>query len=200
MLGMSDGPEELHHLLELPADSPLFAQTVLDGLPFSLARPLYLVLHEACWAQGTATRWAAERTWPAVFDERPELFCAEHPQRWMLEGWPLAEAADLLAQHDWPVLYDLDVLAANEVPVAASIYLDDPYVPREFSEPAAQRIGALRTWRTDEHLHDGLRADAGGPRPPHRARAGPCGEPLGQPHLTDPPGVEQRDERALVVG
>ena len=50
---------------------------------------------------------------------------------------PLAEAAQILAEHEWPALYDADRLAANEVPAAAVIYAEDMYVPREFSEETA---------------------------------------------------------------
>ena len=74
---------------------------------------------------------------------------------------PLREAAELLAAHEWPRLYDETVLRANEVPVAAAVYADDPYVERAFSEETAGLLGA-RAWLTSEYDHDGLRAD--GPR------------------------------------
>jgi hypothetical protein len=46
----------------------------------------------------------------------------------------LRDAAQELAEREsWPRLYDADRLGANEVPVAAAIYFDDMYVPREFS-------------------------------------------------------------------
>ena len=72
---------------------------------------------------------------------------------------PLREAADLLAAHEWPRLYDPDRLAANEVPVAAAIYAEDMYVERAFSEETAAAIRGLRPWLTNEHEHNGLRAD-----------------------------------------
>jgi predicted phosphohydrolase len=53
------------------------------------------------------------------------------------------------------------VLAANEVPVAAAIYVNDMYVEREFSEETARAIKGARTWITDEYEHNGLRADGG---------------------------------------
>jgi hypothetical protein len=160
-LGMSDGAEQLHYVLERPFGSPAFLHDAQD--PMGVARnPLYAIVHEACAADGGATRWSAERVRPPEFDA-PELFTGEHVGRWMFEEYgalaPLREPADLLAEHEWPRLYDDDRLAANEVPVAAAIYTEDPYVERVFSEETAGRIRGLRPWVTSEYDHNGLRAD-----------------------------------------
>ena len=56
-------------------------------------------------------------------------------------------------------LYDADRLRRNEVPVAATIYVNDLYVERDFAEETAATIRGLRTWQTDEFEHNGLRAD-----------------------------------------
>src|SRR3984957_7968842 len=85
---------------------------------------------------------------------------------WMIDAdpvlRPLREAADILAERDdWRPLYDPARLAANDVPVAAAVYYDDMYVPREFSMQTAQAIGGLRTWVTSEYSHDGLRVSGG---------------------------------------
>jgi pimeloyl-ACP methyl ester carboxylesterase len=161
-LGMSDGAEALHHLLELPPESPAFLHDALAATAFA-RNPLYAVVHEACYADGGATRWSADRLLPAVYEERPELFTCEHVFPWMFEDYgalaPLREAAELLAEREWPRLYDEERLAANEVPTAAAIYADDPYVEREFSEETAARIRGLRPWVTNEYDHNGLRAD-----------------------------------------
>jgi len=161
VLGFSDGAERLHALLELPPDSLAFLRDVQTAVPYS-RNPLYSLLQEACWADGQATRWAAERVSPPDYDD-PELFFGEHIFRWMLDDYgaltPLREAADLLAERTWPRLYDRARLAANEVPAAALIYANDPYVPRLFSEQTAAQIGGLRTWVTNEYEHNGLRAD-----------------------------------------
>jgi pimeloyl-ACP methyl ester carboxylesterase len=160
--GMSDGLEVLHYLLELPVDSPAFGHDMAAAIGFS-RNPIYAVLHEACWADGGATRWSAQRMLPAAFREQPELLTGEHVYPWMFEDIgalaPLQPAAELLAQREWPRLYDEDALAANEVPTAAVIYADDPYVPRAFSEETAGRIRGLRPWVTNEYEHNGLRAD-----------------------------------------
>jgi pimeloyl-ACP methyl ester carboxylesterase len=161
MLGMSDGAEHLHYLLELAPDSLAFLHDLAGALTFA-RNPLYAVLHEASWADGGSTRWSAERMLPAQYDAS-ELFTGEHVYPWMFEDYaglaPLREAADLLAEREWPRLYDPDVLASNEVPVAAAIYVNDMYVERTFSEETAAAIRGARTWITNEYEHNGLRAD-----------------------------------------
>ena len=161
-LGMSDGPESIHAVLELPPDSPAFLHDVED--PLGVARnPLYAVVHEACWADGGRTRWSAQRTLPEEYDRAPELMTGEAIMPWLFHEIaalaPLREAADLLAEREWPRLYDEAVLEANDVPVAAAIYAEDPYVERRFSEETARRIRGLRPWLTSEYDHNGLRAD-----------------------------------------
>jgi pimeloyl-ACP methyl ester carboxylesterase len=161
MLGMSDGAEALHAIVELEPESPAFLHDVSGAVGFS-RNPLFAVIHEACYADGCVTGWSAERLLPADFDD-PLLFTGEHVYSWMFEDYaslrPLREAAELLANHSWPRLYDEDRLAANEVPAAAAIYADDMYVDRELSEETAGRIRNLRGWLTNEYEHNGLRVD-----------------------------------------
>jgi pimeloyl-ACP methyl ester carboxylesterase len=178
MLGQSGGSHSLHYLLEDPfADDELsdaFRYAVLDELSFAAA-PLYALLHEASYAQGSATRWAAQRIraefdafdpGPAIAGIAPLLFTGEMIYPWMIEAdpvlRPLREAAGVLAERDdWPPLYDPARLAANEVPVAAAVYYDDMYVDREFAMQTAEAIRGLRTWVTSEYEHDGLRVSDG---------------------------------------
>ena len=106
-------------MLELPLGSPAFLHDAQDRL--GVARnPIYAALHEACWADGGATSWRAQRMRPDVYDEQPELFTGEHIYPWMFEDYgalaPMREAAEQLAAHEWPRLYDPDVLAANTRP------------------------------------------------------------------------------------
>jgi pimeloyl-ACP methyl ester carboxylesterase len=160
MLGMSDGAEHLHALLELPLDSPAFLHDAAGAMSFA-RNPIYAILHEASWADGGATRWSAERMLPAGYDG----FTGEHIFHWMFEDVgglaPLREAADLLAEHDWPRLYDDERLRENEVPAAAAVYAEDMYVERVYSEQTAGRIRGLRPWITSEYEHNGLRVDGG---------------------------------------
>jgi hypothetical protein len=144
----------------------------MDQLSFASA-PLYALLHEACYAQGCATRWAAERIRaefaefdPAVAGPAPLYFTGEMIYPWMIDAdpvlRPLREAAAILAERDdWPPLYDPARLAANEVPAAAAVYYDDMYVDRELSMRTARAIRGLRTWVTSEYEHDGLRVSDG---------------------------------------
>jgi pimeloyl-ACP methyl ester carboxylesterase len=180
-LGMSTGSNELHYLLENPFAgddlSDAFRYAAAAKLSFA-GGPLYALLQEPCYAQGFATRWAAQRI-RAEFGEfdpgpvldadpgtAPLLFTGEMIYPWMIDAdpalRPLREAADLLAERDdWPPLYDPSRLAANEVPVAAAVYYDDMYVDREFSMRTASAIRGLRTWVTSEYEHDGLRVSSG---------------------------------------
>ena len=159
-LGMSDGPETVHHILELGLRSRAFLHDIEPGLGFA-RNPLYATVHEACYADGGATRWSADRLLPDEF-RTERWFTGEHIFRWMWEDYGELRshraAAEILAEHEWPRLYDPDQLARNEVPVSATIYVDDPYVDRVFAEETARQIRGMRPWITNEFLHNGLRA------------------------------------------
>jgi pimeloyl-ACP methyl ester carboxylesterase len=179
MLGGSAGSHELHYLLEDPWDgdsglSDAFLADVYDRTSFARA-PLYAVLHEACYGQGKATRWAAQRVraeFPAfdpaaaVSGDAPLLFTGEMIYPWMADLdpalFPLREAAHLLAERDgWAPLYDPARLKANDVPVAATIYYDDLYVPAPLALRTAAAVRGLRAWVTNEYEHEGLRVSGG---------------------------------------
>jgi pimeloyl-ACP methyl ester carboxylesterase len=177
LLGSGTGSHELHFLLEDALDdgrelTDAFLHTMLGLLSFA-RMPLYAVLHEACYAQGQATRWAAARMRPASLDpaaalegDAPLPFTGEMIYPWMVEDdpvlAPLREAAELLAEkNDWPPLYDPGRLAACAVPTAAAVYYGDMYVPRELSMETAAAIRGLRAWVTSEWEHDGLRVSNG---------------------------------------
>jgi pimeloyl-ACP methyl ester carboxylesterase len=160
MLGMSDGAERLHYILERDPRSPAFLHDVESPMHFT-SNPLYAIVHEACYADACVTGWAAERVMPDDFREDATLLAGEMLYPWVFEEYgalaPLREAAELLARHEWPALYEPDVLAQNDVPAAAAIWVHDMYVPRVFSEETAARIRSLRPWITNEYEHDGLR-------------------------------------------
>jgi hypothetical protein len=178
LLGQSTGGDDLHYLLENPFAgdglSDAFLHAVQQRLSFAAA-PLYAVLHEACYAQGTATRWSAQRIRAELgeFDPAAALdgggplpFTGEMIYPWMFDAdpvlRPLRGAADALAgRADWPMLYDPARLAANDVPVAAAVYFNDMYVPAELSLPTAHAIRGLQAWVTSEYEHDGLRVSNG---------------------------------------
>jgi pimeloyl-ACP methyl ester carboxylesterase len=161
-LGNSLGFENLHHILELPFGSSAFLHDVETGSMHFARNPIYATVHEACYADGGATRWSAERMMPPEVEAEGYL-SAEHVFSWMFEDYgalrPHREAAHILAEHEWPRLYDPAVLAQNEVPVAGTAYYDDPYVVREFAMETAAAIRGLRPWITNEYEHNGLSAD-----------------------------------------
>jgi pimeloyl-ACP methyl ester carboxylesterase len=162
VLGMSDGAQRLHYLLELDPDSPAFRHDLAGLMPFHGRNPLYAVVHESSYADGGATRWSAQRTMPEEFREDVTLFTGEHVFPHTAtddsELAPLAEAAELLAEHEWPTLYDEQALRSADVPCAAAVYAEDPYVDRVFSEETARLLPRMRTWVTNEYEHNGLRA------------------------------------------
>jgi pimeloyl-ACP methyl ester carboxylesterase len=162
-LGMSDGAERLHYLLEREPESPAFRHDLAAMLPFHGRNPLYVVIHEASYADGEATRWSADRVMPDDFHEDAALFTGEHVFASTVdedsELSPLRDAAHLLAEREWPALYDEAALGACEVPCSAIIYADDAYVPRVFSEETAGLIPTMRPWVTNEYEHNGIRVD-----------------------------------------
>ena len=114
--GMSDGFEPVHYLLEEAfidgAYGKEISYTFLRGVENALhfdTNPIYAILHEPCYCEGTASNWSAERVraeFPefAVTPDRPVLFTGEMVYPWMFDEYralqPLKEAAHLLAQFD----------------------------------------------------------------------------------------------------
>ena len=160
-LGDSAGFELLHHVIELPFGSRAFLHDVERAVGF-IRNPIYATLHESSYADGVATCWSADRLLPDEIRES-DAFTAEHIFPWMFEDYGAlrshAPAAAILAEHEWPRMFDAAQLQANEVPVAASIYVDDLYVERIFAQETAATIRGLRPWITNEFAHNGLRAD-----------------------------------------
>jgi hypothetical protein len=106
---------------------------------------LYTVLHEACYCEGKASNWAAERVgkslkefqWlngspqnPSEVREHPLYFSGEMIYPFLFDNFPelekLKPVADILAEYSgWPDLYDEWQLARNEVPVYSATFVDD---------------------------------------------------------------------------
>jgi len=175
-LGAATGGERVIDLLERSlvraggsevASTP-FVHAVMATSSFHTS-PIFSLLHEAIYAQGRATRWAAQRIraeFPQFDDApaRPFRFTGEMVFPWLFEQLaplrPLRGAAEALASKaDWPALYDLDRLAANRVPVSAAVYHDDMYVDVGFSLETAAHVPHVATWVTNEYEHDGVRVD-----------------------------------------
>ncbi|MCO1578885.1 alpha/beta hydrolase [Crossiella sp. SN42] len=175
-LGMGFGTQRefdsLHYLLEAsfvdgvggPELSDYFLAQAGARLSFASA-PLYALVHEAIYNQGSASDWSAQRV-RAEFPEfdlegdGPVLFTGEMIYPWQFDEdpalTPLKEAAEILAARaDWGPLYDPEVLARNEVPVAAAVYFDDMYVDAEYSLATAKAVRGTKVWVTNEYEHDG---------------------------------------------
>jgi pimeloyl-ACP methyl ester carboxylesterase len=164
-LGLDGGAEALHYLLERDPSSAAFAHDCAGMFPFDARNPLYAVIHESSYADGVATLWAAERAEPDDFRGDSQLLTGEHLFPWHFEDSaglrPYREVASILAEHPWPRLYDPELLVDVDLPCAAAIYADDPFVDRRFSDVTADLLPGMRRWLTDEYLHNGLRSDGG---------------------------------------
>jgi hypothetical protein len=178
--GFSDGFESVHYLLEEAfidgRNGVELSFSFLRGVDYALpyeSNPLFSLLQEALYCEGSASRWSAARVrseFPA-FDVAgavgadPLPFTGEMMFPWMFEVFPrlapLREAAEFLAErNDWPGLYDEAALARNTVPTVAAVYAEDMYVERRFSEDVARRVSNMQIWVTDEFDHNALRSDA----------------------------------------
>ena len=131
-------------------------------MPFGGRNPLYFAFHESSYASGHSTRWAAERVEPADFAEDPTLFTGEHIRREWTETVPALrpwrEVALTLAEHEWPAIYDAEALRASDARGGAAVYVNDVYVPLEYSLETAALLPGVRLWVTSEHEHNGLRS------------------------------------------
>ena len=162
LLGMSDGAERLHYLLERPPDSPAFLHDVETALPFA-RNPIFCVLHESCYADGCSTRWSAERLRPREFDAL-ELFTGEHIFSWMLDDYgalrPLREAAHL--PRGARMAAPLRSRRSSRETMSPSRPRSTPTTCTSIvlsRNETAALIRGLRVWLTSEYEHDGLGVD-----------------------------------------
>ena len=172
--GSSNGYEQVHYLLESafvegrtgPEISYYFLRNFENSLNFD-TNPIFAILHEAIYCQGSASNWSAQRVlaeFPQfeISADRPVYFTGEMIYPWMFEEIgglkPLRESAEILAaKADWPDLYDLEQLQQNTVPVAAAVYYNDMYVELGLSQMTACQIKGSKLWVTSEHEHSALR-------------------------------------------
>jgi pimeloyl-ACP methyl ester carboxylesterase len=174
-LGGNTRVHGLHYLLEdaftrTPGGPRLSASFLeqVHGIVSRASQPLYALLHESIYCQGSASAWAAQRVleeYPQFRDDAAEpLLTGEMIYPWYFEEdpalRPLQAVADLLAEKDdWGALYDADVLATNTIPAAAAVYRHDIYVDRNLSLATAAAVRNLQVWETDEFHHDGIADD-----------------------------------------
>nr|WP_275665439.1 alpha/beta fold hydrolase [Vibrio sp. Isolate33] len=134
-----------------------------------LTNPIYAILHESIYCQGTASNWSAHR----VREQYPHFnyqsgsefwFTGEMVYPWMFDQLetlkPLREAANMLAEKsDWGTLYNAEQLSKNRVPMACAVYADDMYVELDYSRETLANIPNSKAWITNEYEHNGLRVD-----------------------------------------
>ena len=131
--------------------------------------PIYAILHESIYCQGSASQWSAHRVrqeYDAFNYEqgKPFYFTGEMVFPWMFDQYlnlkPLKLAAELLAKKsDWAPLYNAHQLANNKVPISCAVYADDMFVEMDISRETLVAIPNSRAWITNEYEHNGLRAD-----------------------------------------
>jgi pimeloyl-ACP methyl ester carboxylesterase len=175
-LGHINGVAKLHGIVERAANDldqlgvlSGAIHTEVAGVMSPSTNPIYSVLHEPCYQQGEATRWAAQQVISAdpryALDAQPApFFTGEMIFPWMFEELaplrPLRDAAAAIADYEpWGPLYDVERLRANTVPAVGTIYWGDPYVDRNFALETAELVGNSEVWITNEYEHAAYRGD-----------------------------------------
>lgn len=191
-LGRGDGFHNLAYLLEEPfyvgragvngfgQEKRLRTDFLADvGARVGFAAgPLYAAIHESIYGGiggQSVTGWSAHRIREEIpgFEESadpagadPFYLTGEHVFPWQFEEdpvlAPLKKAADELADCEWESSPYSPQKLADAPSSAAAVYLDDIFVPFEFSMDTAEAYGDLRTWVTNARQHDGIRHDGEG--------------------------------------
>lgn len=160
-LGSDHGWQSLWSVLEHDPNTNAFRYDLAALMPYGGRNPLYYVFHESSYADGFATNWSAERTEPTDFVDDVTLFTGEHVRREWADTVPAFQpwkgVVDRLAGFEWPKLYDAEAIRASDATGAAAVYVNDLYVPLEFSMETAALMPYVKTWVTSEHEHSGLR-------------------------------------------
>jgi len=172
-MGFAGTEEEIHYLLEeafvTAHGQELVSHTFLKGVSTALrfdTNPVFAILHEAIYAQGSATNWAChavqQESYRHYEDYSDFRFYGEMIFPWMFdeiaELATMKEAAEILAAFDqWPAVYDREVLSQNTVPVACAVYYHDMFVNTRFSRETIDFVPGMKAWYTSEYEHCGLR-------------------------------------------
>ena len=183
-LGRETGFKKLGYLLEEPFHTVRGQKRLTGGFLAGVgeivsfaAHPLYAVIHESIYGglalnPAAATNWSAHRIrrnrigfaedQDPLNTDYPYYLTGEHIYPWMFVEdpalVPFAAAAEYMtARGNWDKLYNLDGLGESRTRVAAAIYADDIYVPRQYSEETATYFNHAKTWVTDEYQHSALR-------------------------------------------
>lgn len=161
-LGTNDGWQTLWSLLERDHSSNAFRHDLMHAMPYGGRNPLYFAFHESSYANGHATRWSAERVEPDDYRDDVTLFTGEHIRREWTETVPAfqpwRDVALALAEFEWPRIYDEVAISSSGARGAAAVYVNDVYVPMEYSLETARLLPDVKLWITSEHEHNGLRS------------------------------------------
>src|SRR5699024_7620090 len=161
LLGSDHGWQTLWSLLDQEPATNAFRHDLAAAMPFTGRNPLYYVFHESSYADGHSTNWAAETVEPEDFRDDPTLLTGEHVRRDWADTVPAfqpwREVVHAMAEVDWPKLYDAAAIADSDVRGAAAVYVNDLFVPHEFSIETAELLPNVKVWVTSEHEHSGLR-------------------------------------------
>ncbi len=161
-LGTNDGWQTVWSLLERDPASNAFRHDLMHAMPYGGRNPLYFAFHESSYASGHATRWSAERTEPQDFRDDVTLFTGEHIRSEWTETVPAfqpwRDVTLALADFEWPRIYNEVAIAASGATGAAAVYVNDVYVPMEFSLETARLLPGVELWVTSEHEHNGVRS------------------------------------------
>ncbi len=174
-LGFVGTAEEIHYLLEeafvsargKPVVGHAFRKGLQDSIRFD-SNPIFAILHEAIYAQGSATCWACHAVQQEQYSHYDDFedfrFYGEMIFPWMFdeisELRDMKAAAEILASYQaWPDLYDRDVLSQNTVPTACVVYYNDMFVNTRFSRETIDFVPNMKAWYTSEYEHCGLRSD-----------------------------------------
>ncbi|KAF2085343.1 alpha/beta-hydrolase [Saccharata proteae CBS 121410] len=175
--GFHGGIDSVHELvLRASNDLALFGHltrptlsAIESNLPFD-DHIIYAILHEQIYLQGrgNSSSWSAQRTLESLpafslSTPGPLLFTGEMVFPSTLSTSSelrklVGPATILQLDEDWPRLYDEDVLARNEVPCYAAVYMQDMYVDYGFSMETAAKIRGCRTFVTNVMYHDAVRS------------------------------------------
>ena len=172
-LGFAGTAEGIHYLLEeafvQAGDKEIIGHAFLKGLSQALrfdTNPIFAILHEAIYAQGSATNWACDAVQKESYSHYDDFedfrFYGEMIFPWMFDEISelnnMKPAAEILAAYsDWPAIYDKEVLSRNTVPVSCAVYYNDMFVNTRFSRETIDFVPNMKGWYTSEYEHCGMK-------------------------------------------
>ncbi|KAF8589772.1 alpha/beta-hydrolase [Ramaria rubella] len=176
-IGMHGGIDRIHQLVfrasnDLEQFGRLSYKLLLsvEAARFFDGNPLFVILQEAVYCQGQASRWSAARvlkefpqfSWDYVKKRahtEPVYFSGEMVFPDMFDDYsnlrPLKAAAEILANdNDWCPLYDLEQLEKNDVKVTSATYIDF-----NLAQDTTSHIKGIEQYINNHLLHNAIYVD-----------------------------------------